>query len=91
MRFIFPPLSITIGLGAGMLASRIFDWIWSKFDEEEAPDPKYREINYAKLVPALILQGAILRVVRGFVDNGLRRAFSNATGTWPGEERPEPK
>lgn len=91
MRFIFAPFSIAIGLGAGVLASKVFDWIWSKFDDEEAPDPKYREISYAKLVPALILQGAILRVVRGFVDNGLRRAFANATGTWPGEEQPDPK
>ncbi len=91
MKFIFTPFSIAIGLSAGVLASKVFDWIWGKFDEEEAPDPKFREIDYRKLVPALILQGAILRLTRGFVDNGLRRAFAGATGTWPGEERPDPE
>jgi membrane protein len=44
--------------------------IWAGFD------PKYREISYVKLVPSLLLEGAVLRLVRGFVDNGLRHRFA---------------
>ena len=91
MKTIFTPVSIGIGLVAGILARKLFDVLWGVIDDEEAPDPKYREINYGKLVPALLLQGAILRLVRGFVDHGLRHGFARATGSWPGEERPEPE
>jgi len=91
MKTIFTPISIGIGLLAGMLASKLFAALWGVVDDEESPDPKYREISYAKLVPALLVEGAIMRLVRGFVDHGLRHGYARATGTWPGEERPEPK
>ncbi len=91
MKAIFTPFSIGIGLLAGILARKVFDALWSAIDDEEAPNPKFREINYGKLVPALLLQGAVLRLVRGFVDHGLRHGFARATGSWPGEERPEPE
>jgi hypothetical protein len=37
------------------------------------------------------VQGAIFRAVKKATDHGTRRAFMNLTGTWPGEERPEPE
>jgi uncharacterized protein DUF4235 len=91
MKAIFTPFSIGIGLVAGMLARKVFDALWGVFDDEEAPNPKYREIDYVKLVPALLVEGAVVRLVRGFVDHGLRHGFARTTGSWPGEERPEPE
>ena len=91
MRAIFTPISIGIGLLAGILSRKLFDALWGVVDDEEAPNPKHREINYGKLVPALLVEGAIVRLVRGFVDHGLRHGFTRATGSWPGEERPEPQ
>jgi hypothetical protein len=91
MKLIFTPFSIGLGLAAGILAQKLFDFVWGKIDDEDAPDPKFRQIDYKKLIPALILQGAILRLTRGFVDHGLRRAFAGTTGLWPGEEEPEPQ
>lgn len=90
MKVVFTPFSIGTGLAAGMLAKKLFDVLWSAIDDEEAPDPKYREISYVKLVPALLIQGAILRLVRGMVDHGLRHGFARMTGSWPGDERPQP-
>jgi hypothetical protein len=29
--------------------------------------------------------------VRGLADHGTRRGFARVTGSWPGEERPEPE
>jgi hypothetical protein len=89
MKVLFLPISIAAGLGAGQLARKVFDVVWSRFDDEEAPHPKYREIDMVKLVPALLVEGAIFRLVKGMTDHGLRRGFARLTGAWPGDERPE--
>jgi hypothetical protein len=90
MKFAFMPIGIVAGLLAGQLSKKIFDFVWGKFDEEDAPRPKHREIDFVKLVPALLVEGALFRVVRGIVDHASRRGFARLTGTWPGEERPDP-
>ena len=88
-KVLFTPVSIAGGLVAGMIGKKLFDRLWSVFDDEEAPDAKHRDILWEKLIPALLLEGAIFKVVRGLIDHGARRAFSRATGTWPGEEAPD--
>ena len=89
MKVLFLPISIAAGLGAGQLARKVFDFIWTRVDDEEAPHPKYREIDLVKLIPALVIEGAIFRLVKGMTDHGLRRGFARVTGSWPGDERPE--
>jgi hypothetical protein len=42
-----------------------------------------------KMLLALLVEGAIARVVRGMVDHGSRHGWARLTGAWPGEERPE--
>ena len=59
--------------------------------EEEAPSPENREFSWPKLIVALLVEGAIFRLVKGLTDHGARRAFASATGTWPGDEAPDPK
>ena len=85
------PLGIVAGLLAGQISKKIFDFIWSRIDDEEAPHPKHREIDLVKLVTALVVEGALFRVVRGLVDHGTRHGFARISGTWPGEQRPEPE
>jgi len=84
------PFSIVGGLIAGIIGKKLFEQTWSLVDDEEAPDPKHREIPWKKLIPALLLEGAIFKIVRGLFDHGARRAFNRATGSWPGEEQPDP-
>lgn len=91
MSFVFKPVGILAGLAAGFVGSKIFEWVWGLIDEEDAPDPKYRRLPLGKLVVALLLEGAIFRVLRGLADHGARQAFARLTGEWPGDERPEPK
>jgi hypothetical protein len=88
---VFTPLGIVLGLAAGQLSKKIFDFIWGLVDDEEAPEPKHREIPLVKLLVALVVQGAIFRLVRGLVDHGSRHGWARVTGSWPGEERPEPE
>lgn len=38
----------------------------------------------------LVIEGALFRLVKGFTDHGARQGFAKATGSWPGEEEPEP-
>ena len=90
MKFAFMPIGIAAGLLAGQVSKKIFDLVWGKFDEEDAPRPKHREIDLVKLIPALLIEGALFRIVRGRVDHASRRGFARLTGTWPGEERPDP-
>jgi hypothetical protein len=89
-KFLFTPVGILSGILAGIAGKKLFEGLWRLVDEEQAPDPKHRDVPWKKLVPALLLEGAIFRAVRGVFDRGAREAFSNATGSWPGEERPEP-
>jgi hypothetical protein len=91
MKIAFMPIGIAAGLLAGQLSKKIFDFLWGLVADEEAPRPKHREIDFVKLIPALLIEGALFRFVRGFVDHGTRRGFARVTGAWPGEERPEPE
>jgi Protein of unknown function (DUF4235) len=88
-RILFAPLSIVGGLLAGLAATRLFEFIWRRFDDQEPPDPEHRDVSWPKLAMALALQGAVFRLVRGAVDHGARAVFFRGTRSWPGEEHPE--
>ena len=94
-RSISPFVRNRIGSDAAKLFSapvgkKVFEGLWSLVDNEEAPDPSHRDVPWKKVLPALLLEGAIFRTVRGVVDRASRKGFSKLTGSWPGEERPEP-
>ncbi|MBA3865274.1 MAG: DUF4235 domain-containing protein [Solirubrobacterales bacterium] len=91
MKLIFTPISIVLGLLAGLVGSKIFERIWSLVDDQEPPKAQHREFSWPKLIAALLVEGAIFKLVKGLTDHGARQAFAKATGTWPGEEAPEPK
>jgi hypothetical protein len=85
----FTPVSLLSGLLAGLVASKLFEFIWGRFADEEAPEPDQRDISWPALIVAMTLEGAIFRLVRGVVDRGSRVAFARATGSWPGEDKPD--
>jgi hypothetical protein len=91
MKFVFLPISIAGGVLAGLIAKKLFEQLWGFVDDQEPPDAKHREVDYGKLAAALLLEGAIFRLARGFLDHGARRGFHRLTGSWPGEEAPEPE
>ena len=90
MKFVFAPVGVVAGLIAGAAARKLFDRIWSAFDDTEPPEPDQREISYPKLIGALLLEGGVFRVVKGLTDHGTRVAFTRLTGRWPGEKQPDP-
>jgi hypothetical protein len=89
-KILFIPFSLLGGLLAGVIGKKVFEGVWSLVDKEEPPDPSHRDAPWKKVLPALLLEGAIFRAARGVVDRASRKGFSKMTGSWPGEERPEP-
>jgi hypothetical protein len=88
-RIIFVPMGIVGGLIAGQISKKIFDFVWSRISEEEAPEPEHREVSWPQLLAALAVEGAIFRLAKGLVDRGARAGYMRLTGSWPGEDRPE--
>jgi hypothetical protein len=88
-KLLFIPFSVIGGMIAGALSKKSFEALWGVFDDREAPEPQHRNVPLIKLISALVLQGAIVRAVRGLFDHGTRQAFQRLTGSWPGEEQPE--
>jgi hypothetical protein len=89
-RVIFVPLGIIAGLIAGQLSKKMFDFIWSRISDEEAPEPDQHQISWPPLIAALAIEGALFRLAKGLVDRGTRVGYERLTGSWPGEERPDP-
>jgi hypothetical protein len=91
MKFLFIPIGVGAGLVAGAAGKAIFNQVWGLIDEEEAPDGKHRDVPWSKLLLAAAVQGAIFRLTKEAVDHASRKGFYNVTGSWPGEEEPDPK
>lgn len=85
MKVLFAPIGILAGLIAGFVAQKGFERVWAIVDEEQVPEVEDRDASYPKLVLALLLEGAIFRLVKGMVDRGARVGFASITGRWPGE------
>jgi len=43
MNALFTPFSIGVGLAAGQLAKKLFQALWGRFADADAPKPKHRE------------------------------------------------
>jgi hypothetical protein len=89
MKLLFIPVSVVGGLFSGFLAKKLFQQAWAVIDDEEPPKPEHRRPSLGKVVAAAALEGAIFKATRAAVDHKSREAFAGATGTWPGEEKPE--
>ncbi|MCW3033970.1 MAG: hypothetical protein QOK19_1920 [Solirubrobacteraceae bacterium] len=89
-KILFVPFSVLGGIIAGAVGKKAFEGLWGVVDDQEPPDAKHRQVQLRKLIPALLLEGAIFRALKGLFDHGSRRLFSKLTGRWPGEERPDP-
>jgi hypothetical protein len=91
VKLLFIPFSVVSGLIAGFLGKKLFEQIWGVVDEREPPEPEHRYATWGKVIAAAAIEGAIFRATRAAVDRSSRQAFASLTGTWPGEEEPEPE
>ena len=84
MKLIYKPFGIIFGILAGLLSKRIFDFVWARFDEEEAPKATTKEAPLPKIIGAAALQGMVFKGTRAAVDHYGARGFYHLTGAWPG-------
>jgi Protein of unknown function (DUF4235) len=90
MGLIYKPFGIALGIVAALLGKRIFNFAWTKIDDEEPPKPTTEETSWRRLLAAAAVQGVIFKTVRVTVDRYGAIGWRYLTGTWPGEKRPDP-
>jgi len=90
MAVLYKPIGIVLGILAGLLGKRIFNFVWEKVDDEEPPKPTTEETSWPRLITVAAVQGVIFRVTKFAVDRYGAIGWRYITGTWPGEKRPEP-
>ena len=90
MKLLYKPFGLIAGLISGLIASKIFDFIWARFDDQEPPEPKTEQAPIVKVLAAAAIQGLIFKTVRAAVDRQGAKGFKYLTGVWPGEKKPDP-
>ena len=90
MGAIYKPFGIILGILAVLVGKRIFNFVWTKVDDEDPPKPTTQETSWGKLLSAAAVQGIIFRMTRVVVDRYGAIGFNYLTGIWPGEKRPDP-
>ena len=90
MSLIYKPFGFILGIVAGLVGRRIFDYTWGKLDDEEAPKGTTEETSWVKVLSAAALQGMIFQTVRVVFNRYGALGWRHLTGVWPGEKRPEP-
>jgi len=90
MGLIYKPFGIVFGIIGGLLGKKLFDFVWTKIDDEEPPEATTEETTWGKLIATAAVQGVIFRVTRFVVDRYGAIGFRYLTGIWPGEKRPDP-
>ena len=91
MKLLYRPIGIVLGLISGMLAKTVFNVIWARIDDEEAPKATIEGSGWPKVLLAAAVQGAVFQTVRAAVNRGGAEGFQYLTGVWPGDKHPDPK
>ena len=68
----------------------MFDFVWTKIDDEEPPGRRTQETTWRSLLAAAAIQGMIFRVTRYVIERYGAIGFHYLTGFWPGAKRPDP-
>ena len=90
MALIYKPFGILLGILAGLLGKRVFNFAWEKIDDQDPPKATTEETSWRRLIAASAVQGVIFKVVRVVVDRYGAIGWRYLTGVWPGEKRPDP-
>jgi hypothetical protein len=90
MGVIYKPFGIILGILGGLAGKKLFDFVWTKIDDQEPPKATTEDTSWPRLLGAAALQGVIFRVTRFVIDRYGAIGFNYLTGVWPGEKRPDP-
>ncbi|MBL7501102.1 DUF4235 domain-containing protein [Frankia sp. CNm7] len=82
----YRPVSMVGGIAAGAAAGVVVNRLWTAVSgESEPPSALKSDSNWAKVVLAAALQGAVFAATKTAVDRASAVGFARVTGTWPGD------
>jgi Protein of unknown function (DUF4235) len=90
MKLIFKPFGLVAGIISALVARRLFDFAWTKIDDEDPPKGTTQEATWVKILAAAAIQGVIFKTTRVIADRYAATGWNYLTGVWPGEKRPDP-
>ena len=90
MGLIYKPIGIILGIVAGLVGKRLFNFAWTKIDDEDPPKGTTEIAPWGKILGAAALQGVIFQTTRVVVDRYAATGWRYLTGSWPGEKRQKP-
>lgn len=89
MKLIYKPFGLIVGIIAGLLARKLFTFVWAKIDDEEPPEATTELASWTRVVTAAAVQGVTFSVTRAVVDRAGARGWEHIFGVWPGEKAPD--
>jgi hypothetical protein len=90
VKLIYKPFGLILGILAGLVGKKAFDFAWTKIDDSEPPKGTTEAAPWGKIIGAAALQGVIFKVTRVAIDRYGAIGWRYLTGSWPGEKRPKP-
>jgi len=91
MKALYKPIGLIIGIASALVSKRIFNFVWTKIDDEDPPKGTTQRAPWSKILGAAALQGVIFKTTRVVVDRYGAVGWNYLTGAWPGEKRPDPE
>jgi hypothetical protein len=89
VKLIYKPFGLILGILAGLVGKKAFDFAWTKIDDSEPPKGTTEAAPWGKVIGAAALQGVIFKVTRVSIDRYGAIGWRYLTGVWPGEKRPK--
>lgn len=84
VRLAYKPVGLVLGIAASAVSAAIFRQIWKRIGgSDSAPEVKDPTRDWAEVLLAATLQGAIYAFVRAAVDRAVVEGVARATGDWP--------
>ncbi|MGW3248485.1 DUF4235 domain-containing protein [Streptomyces sp. NPDC001070] len=84
-KVVYKPVGMTLGAVSGLIAGALFKRAWTALaHEDDAPDAMDEGRDWAEVLTAAALQGAIFALVKAAVERGGATAARRLTGAWPG-------
>jgi Protein of unknown function (DUF4235) len=90
MKLLYKPIGLILGLLAGLAGKKLFEFVWTKLDDEEPPEFTTQETTWRRVLAVAALEGVIFRVTRAAADRWGAVGWQYLTGSWPGERRADP-
>jgi hypothetical protein len=84
----YKPVSLILGAVAGAVSAAVFRQVWKGIGgTDDTPDARDPNRDWAEVLLAAALQGAIFASVRAAVDRAGAASVGRAVGDWPTRNR----